>query len=140
MNPTTDTSTNVKDNRVTITSHRPSYRAYELLHFIFSIVPILMGLDKFFNYTTNWEQYLSPPFNVFQAPLTTMYVVWVVEIIVGLFVWIKPKIFAYIVALWLLAIIVNLLILGNFYDIILRDIALLFAALALGQLSHDYDV
>ena len=118
----------------------PSYQAYQILHFAFTIAPILAGLDKFYNFLTNWEQYLSSPFNVFGNPHTTMMGVGVIEIIAGIGVWLKPKIFAYIVALWLLGIILNLLILNNFYDIALRDLGLLLGALALGRLSHKYDV
>lgn len=114
---------------------RPAYQAFQILRFAFTIAPILAGLDKFFNYLTNWEQYLSSPFNVFGNPHTTMMVVGIIEIIAGIGVWIKPKIFAYIVALWLLAIIINLLVLGSFYDIALRDLGLLLGALSLGRLS-----
>ena len=68
-----------------------------------------------------------------------MMVVGVIEIIAGIGVWVKPKIFAYIVMVWLLGIIVNLLLLQSFYDIALRDLGLLLAALALARLSVKYD-
>lgn len=116
-----------------------SYYAYEILRFAFTVAPIAAGLDKFFHILTNWNQYLSEPFNVFRNVDTTMMVVGVIEIIAGLGVWLKPKIFAYIVAAWLLGIIVNLLVLGNFYDIALRDLGLLLGALALGCLSQKFD-
>jgi hypothetical protein len=119
---------------------KPSYQAYQILRFAFTVAPILAGLDKFFNLLTNWEQYLSSPFNVFGNAHTTMMVVGVIEIIAGIGVWLKPKIFAYIIVVWLLGIIINLLILHNFYDIALRDLGLLLGALALGRLSHKYDV
>lgn len=119
---------------------RPSYQAYLILRFAFTVAPILAGLDKFFNYLTSWERYLSAPFNVLGDAHTTMMVVGVIEIIAGIGVWFKPKIFAYIVALWLLGIIVNLLLLHNFYDVALRDLGLLLGALALGRLSAKYDV
>lgn len=118
---------------------KPSYQAYQILHIAFALAPILAGLDKFFNFLTNWEQYLSPTFDIFGNPHTTMMIVGVVEIVAGLGVWLKPKIFSYIVALWLLGIIVNLLLLHNFYDIALRDFGLLLGALALGRLSSKYD-
>lgn len=102
------------------------------------MAPILAGLDKFLNLLTNWQQYLAPQFDVFGNPHTTMMVVGIVEIIAGLGVWFKPKFFSYIVALWLLGIIVNLLMLGNFYDVALRDLGLLLGALALGRLSKTY--
>lgn len=116
-----------------------SHQAFEILRFAFTVAPIIAGLDKFFNFLTLWPQYLSAPFNVFGNAHTTMMVVGVVEIIAGIGVWFKPKIFAYIVALWLLAIIVNLLIIGNYYDIALRDLGLALGALALGRLSHKHE-
>lgn len=115
---------------------RTSHQAYQILRFAFTVAPILAGLDKFFNLLTNWEQYLAAPFDVFGSPPITMMVVGIVEIIAGIGVWIKPKIFAYIVALWLLGIIINLLTLGHFFDIALRDLGLLLGALALGRLSQ----
>lgn len=114
----------------------PNYQAYQILRVAFTIAPILAGLDKFFNFLTQWQQYLSAPFNVLGDSPTTMLVVGVIEIIAGIGIWLKPKIFAYIVALWLLFIIINLLILGNFYDIALRDLGLLLGALALARLSQ----
>lgn len=116
----------------------PSYTAYQILRFVFTFLPIIAGIDKFTHVLTNWEQYLSNPFNVFGNPTTTMMVVGVVEIVAGILVAIYPKIFAYVVALWLFAIIINLLILGQYYDIALRDLGLLFSALALGSLSQEY--
>lgn len=118
----------------------PSFQAYQILRFAFTVAPILAGLDKFFNFLTNWEQYLASPFNVFGNPHTTMMVVGVIEIIAGVGVWLKPKFFAYIIVLWLLGIIINLLLLHNFYDIALRDLGLLLGALALARLSSQYDI
>lgn len=65
-----------------------------------------------------------------------MMVVGVVEIIAGIGVALKPKVFAYIVAIWLLLIILNLLNIPGYYDVALRDLGLLLAALALGRLSQ----
>lgn len=111
------------------------HQAFQILHIGFALLPILAGLDKFFNFLVNWEQYLSAPFNVFGNPHTTMLVVGVIEIIAGIGVLLKPQIFAYVVALWLLGIIINLLILGHYYDVALRDFGLLLGALALARLS-----
>lgn len=33
----------------------PARQAYRILHFGFTVLPILMGLDKFFNLLVNWE-------------------------------------------------------------------------------------
>lgn len=115
----------------------PCYQAYQILHFAFVIAPIIAGVDKFFNLLTTWSDYLSGPFNILGDAQLTMMIVGAVEIIAGIGVWLKPKYFSYIVALWLLAIIVNLLILGLF-GIALRDFGLFLSVLALARLSQCY--
>ena len=48
---------------------------------------------------------------------------------------------AYVVAAWLLLIIVNLLILGQYFDVALRDFGLMVGAIALARLAqgvHDW--
>jgi uncharacterized membrane protein YphA (DoxX/SURF4 family) len=123
----------------------PVYGAFLLLRVGFTALPILMGLDKFFNLLTtspaNWEGYLAKwiadlsPLN----PVHTMMVVGVIEIVAGLAVAIKPRYAAYIVAIWLAGIIVDLLTYSGFYDVALRDFGLLLAALTLGRLASVYD-
>jgi hypothetical protein len=58
-----------------------------------------------------------------------------VEIVAGLLVAFKPRIGAYVVAFWLWGIIVNLLLIPNFFDVALRDFGLSLGALALARLS-----
>ena len=67
-----------------------------------------------------------------------MYAVGVIEIVAGIGVALKPRIFAYVVAAWLVAIIVNLLLIPGFYDVALRDLGLALGALALGRLSQQF--
>jgi uncharacterized membrane protein YphA (DoxX/SURF4 family) len=123
----------------------PAYGAFLLLRVGFTVLPILMGIDKFFNvlttspatwegYLANWIADLSP-----LSPVHTMMVVGVIEIVAGIAVAIKPRYAAYIVAAWLGGIIVNLLTYSGFYDIALRDFGLLLAALTLGRLASLYD-
>ncbi len=116
----------------------PIYQAYQLLRLTFTIAPIVAGLDKFFNYLTNWEQYLAPSFNILGDAHITMMIVGVIEIIAGIGVWVKPRLFSYLVALWLLGIIINLVSLEQFYDIALRDVGLFLSALAFARLSKSY--
>ena len=68
-----------------------------------------------------------------------MYLIGVIEIVAGILVAIKPRWGAYIVALWLVGIILNLATYPGFYDVALRDFGLLLAALALGRLSQVYE-
>lgn len=117
------------------------YQAFEILHWGFVAAPVLAGIDKFLGLLTNWDAYLAPAFAKL-SPLgvhATMQVVGVIEIAAGVVVAIKPRIGAYVVAAWLLGIIVNLVLTGHFYDIALRDFGLCLAALALGRLSESYD-
>lgn len=118
--------------------HNPGYQAYQILHTGFSLAPILFGLDKFLNLTVDWTQYLAPIVANIVPASTFMVIVGVVEIIAGLLVFFKPRIGAYVVAAWLLGIIMNLLLIPGFLDVALRDFGLLLGALALARLSSVY--
>lgn len=114
--------------------------AFRILHFGFTVLPIVAGLDKFFNYLTNWEMYLAPALGRI-LPLSAgvqMRAIGVVEIIAGVIVAVKPRLGAFIVAVWLLAIVVNLLIAQGYYDVALRDIGLCMGGIALGLLSKNF--
>jgi len=114
------------------------YEAYRILHVAFIVAPIVAGVDKFFNLLVNWEQYLPPFANRLLGGYghEFMLVVGVIEILAGLGVAFKPKVFAYVVSLWLLLIVVNLLMIPGYYDVALRDFGLALAALALARLSR----
>lgn len=118
----------------------PRYQAFLLLRTGFVVAPILAGLDKFFGVLVNWDQYLPPFVNNMLGGRghEFMYVVGVIEIIAGIGVLLKPRIFAYVVAAWLVLIIINLLMIPGYYDIALRDLGLAIGALALGRLSEQY--
>ncbi|GLB67110.1 hypothetical protein [Arthrobacter mangrovi] len=117
--------------------HSPVRQAFLLLRTVFTIAPILFGLDKFTNLLTDWTQYLAPvatqviPVSAQQF----MYGVGVVEILAGILVAWRPRIGALVVAAWLLGIIINLLVLPGFFDVALRDFGLLVGALALNRLA-----
>jgi len=117
------------------------YQAYLLLRVGFTVAPIVFGLDKFSNLLVHWPKYLAPWINhlVPGSGQEFMYFVGVVEIVAGLAVLLKPRYGAYLVALWLVGIIVNLLSYSGFYDIALRDFGLMLAALTLGRLASVYD-
>jgi hypothetical protein len=115
-------------------------QAFLLLRTVFTVAPVLFGLDKFLGLLTEWEGYLAPqidglvPGTAHQAMLA----VGVVEIAAGVLVAVLPRIGGYVVAAWLAGIIVNLLLSGGFYDIALRDFGLLVGALALARLAAAY--
>ena len=104
---------------------------------MFTVAPILFGLDKFVGLLTDWEQYLAPQIDAL-IPGTAhqaMLAVGVVEVLAGILVAVAPRIGGYVVAAWLAGIIVNLLLIGDFYDVALRDFGLLVGALALARLA-----
>lgn len=115
------------------------YQAYRILQIAFVAAPILAGVDKFFNFLVQWDQYLAPFFVDLVGAGTFMAVVGVIEIAAGIGVALRPRIFAHVVAAWLLAIIVNLLVVVDYYDIALRNLGLALAALALGRLASHFD-
>jgi hypothetical protein len=116
----------------------PSYQAFLLLRTVFTVAPIAFGLDKFANVLTDWPHYLAPWINdlVPGGASQAMYAVGVVEIFAGLVVAWRPRWGGWLVAAWLLGIIVNLLTLPGFYDVALRDFGLLVAAVALARLAE----
>jgi uncharacterized membrane protein len=115
----------------------PDQQAFLLLRTVFTVAPIIFGLDKFTNLLTDWTMYLAPvATSVVPLPAQSiMYIVGVVEIIAGLAVAFRPRFGSLLVAVWLLGIIINLIVLGNFFDVALRDFGLLVGALALNRLS-----
>lgn len=112
-------------------------QAFLILRVGFTVAPVLFGVDKFVNVLTEWDHYLAPwidrlvPGDAGQA----MMIVGVVEIAAGILVAVRPAIGGYVVAAWLLGIIINLLSMGTYYDIALRDVGLLLGALALARLA-----
>ncbi len=119
----------------------PAYQGFLLLRVAFTVAPILFGLDKFFNVMVDWESYLAPWINdiIPGGASTAMHLVGVIEIVAGVFVALKPRYGAYVVAAWLGGIIVDLLTYSGYYDIALRDFGLMLGALTLARLASRYD-
>jgi len=132
----------VEEPAPTITeASRPGAQAFRILQAAFVVAPILAGLDKFLHLMTNWDKYLAPLINEMiggRGPLL-MKGVGVIEIAAGIGVLWKPRVFAYVVVLWLWAIVFNFILIPGYFDIMVRDIVLSIAALALGRLSVEYD-
>jgi hypothetical protein len=117
-------------------------QAYRLLHIGFVVAPVLAGLDKFFNVLVDWDRYVAPVVTdvLPVSAHTLMLIVGVIEIAAGVLVALRPRIGGYVVAVWLWAIIVNLLVAGDFFDIALRDFGLSLGALALARLAEGLAV
>lgn len=126
-----------------IRAHRrePAYQAYLLLRTAFTLLPLGMGIDKYFNGMVDWPMYLAGWIhNILPGtPQQVMYGVGGVEILAGVLIALKPRYAAYVVAAWLAGIVINLFSYPGFYDIAVRDSMLMVAALALGRLASRYD-
>ena len=119
-----------------------AFQAFWLLRIGFTAAPILFGIDKFFNWTVDWPDYLAPWIDDIMpgGAQDFMYFVGVVEITAGLVVAVAPVIGAPLVAAWLGGIIVNLLTNDppEYYDIALRDFGLMLGALTLTRLAWAF--
>ncbi len=124
-------------NPATRSGSSHAHVARTLLRTLFTVAPIAFGLDKFVDVLADWEMYLAPwiddivPGSAHEAMLA----VGVIEVVAGITVAVAPRWGALLVAAWLGGIIVNLLTMGDFYDVALRDFGLMVSALALAVLA-----
>jgi hypothetical protein len=119
----------------------PVAQAFLVLRIAFTVAPILFGIDKFANVLTDdWTRYLSTQFNdlIPGNASDAMHIVGVVEIVAGLTVAAMPRFGGLLVAGWLGGIILNLLLVGGYGDIALRDFGLLLGALSLSRLASAF--
>ena len=109
----------------------------QLMRYTYGLVPIVAGLDKFTNLLTDWKNYIAPSVSSalpFSAS-TFMAIVGIVEIVAGIIVLVRPRLGGYIVMAWLVAIALNLLISGHYYDVAVRDLVMAIGAFSLAKLS-----
>src|SRR6188508_1102348 len=80
----------------------PAYQAYQILRLGFTVAPIIAGLDKFLHLLVDWDKYLPATVNNMLGGHghEFMLVVGVIEVVAGIGVFLKPKIFAYVVSAW----------------------------------------
>ena len=125
---------------VGVRTQSPSYQAYQILHLAFTVAPIVAGLDKFVHFLVDWKIYLAPVVPPVLGISANMIMLGIgaVEVAAGLLVAFAPRIGGWVVGLWLCGIIVNLLMVGSYFDVALRDLGLALGAFALARLSVDY--
>ncbi len=111
---------------------------WKTLRIVFGVVPIVAGLDKFSNLLTDWPHYLAPAFArmIPFSPHGFMLIVGVIEIVAGIGVLFTPwtRVFAWIVALWLVCISIDLIAAG-FFDIAVRDLVMAVTSFCLARLT-----
>ena len=127
------------------TSHYPAAmadKAYRSLHIGFVAIPLVAGIDKFAGEMVDWTAYLAPlfPSALGVTAATFMKGVGVFEILVAIGMILRPRIFADVFALWIGAVIVNLVIQGLFFDVALFNFGLAAGACALARLSQAKEI
>ena len=132
------TSTNYANPSPSALSDRAG-RVANILKWTYGLVPIIAGADKFTHLLTDWNQYLAPVVTdiIPLSPGTFMSIVGVIEIIAGVLVLVRPKIGSLVVGFWLLGIVINLLLTGQYYDIAVRDAVMAVGAFSLFILLAD---
>ena len=121
-----------------VSSNSTVRSVWMVLRVTFGIVPIVAGADKFTDILVNWDMYLNPdiakmlPFSVH----IFMQIVGCIEIIAGIIVLIKPSVGGWIVMIWLICIALQLIAMGNYYDVAVRDIVMSIGAMSLARLSR----
>ena len=123
----------------TTTSMTKVSRVAQIMRVTYGLLPILAGLDKFMHLLTDWNKYLAPVVTdvIPVTPGTFMSIVGVIEIIAGIIVFVKPKLGSIIVGLWLLAIAINLMLTGQYFDVAVRDIIMAIGAFCLYSLLDE---
>lgn len=114
-------------------------KIYTILKYVFVVVPIVAGLDKFTNILTDWSQYVNPILTQ-TIPMNSdsfMMIVGIIEIAAGLLVLLKTKIGALVVSIWLALIALSLIASFSFVDVAVRDLVMAISAYILYLLSGD---
>ncbi len=119
-----------------VSEHHAVQMTQRTLKYLFGLVPIVAGADKFTNLLAHWENYLNPHLSAIITPVLFMRLVGIIEIVAGILVFVKPRLGAYVVMAWLLAIALQLIVQGQYLDVAVRDIVLaLGGALTLAKLT-----
>jgi uncharacterized membrane protein YphA (DoxX/SURF4 family) len=123
------------------TAIQQAHSAQKILQYTYGLVPIVAGLDKFTNLLTNWENYLSAPVaNILPFSAGTfMVIVGIIEIAAGVLVLLRPRIGAYVVMTWLIAIALTLVVGGKYFDVAVRDLVMAVGAFVLAKLSGVFN-
>lgn len=122
-------------------SNLPAKEAFVILRAAYVAIPILAGVDKFYDLAAHWDVYLAPTLSGWFGLSThsTMLAVGVIEVVLGLGVAVSPRIFGNILGLWLIAVIADLMLLGGRYDVVLMTAGLAAGSFALGRLGQQFE-
>lgn len=112
-------------------------RAFTALRIGLGTTAVLAGADKFTDLLVDWDKYLNPVVADRVDRKRFMHAVGIIEMAVGATILAKsPKIGGYVASAWLAAIALNLVTMGRYFDIAVRDLNMAAAAYVLAQLSE----
>jgi hypothetical protein len=121
-----------------------AYAAFWLLRIGFGVLPIVVGIDKYFDNFVDRKQYLwvGVTNDLHISAGSFMHIAGAIEIVAGLLVLFAPQLGSALVSVWLGGIVANMLLVGfdehQYWDIALRDAGLLVGAVALLLLATTY--
>ncbi len=119
------------------TTNQTVRSVWTVLRFTFGLVPIIAGADKFTDLLANWDMYLNPTISS-MLPFSAhvfMQIVGGIEIVAGLIVLAKPSVGGWIVMAWLICIALQLIAMGKYLDVAVRDLVMSIGAMSLARLS-----
>jgi|GEM_PF-1779856 len=109
---------------------------WTISHYAYAIVPIIIGIDKYLYRIVDWKIFVSPFVASMISPLHLIPLLGIIEISSGILLYFYPRLGSYLVAGLLSMVIVNLFLIGNMYDIILRDAFITFAYIMFALLTE----
>lgn len=112
---------------------------FKLMHLIFISVPLIAGIDKYFNFITDWEKYVSPLFKPLlpMSPKNAMRCAGVAEVAIGVVTIKKPRVGSSLFSMMMFGIIVNLLTMRKQKHIASLDLCMGLFALCFALLLPD---
>lgn len=112
--------------------------AWNALRFTYGIGFVVLGVDKFFNFITDWQIYLWQELpTAFGVDATMLvYAAGVVEIVAGLAILSRfARAGGYILGTWLLLVVANLVLRGNFWEVAISQLMIAVGAYTFAQLT-----
>ena len=114
-------------------------KAYWLLRTTFGLLFLLVGIDKFFNFLVNWQQFLCPLTvdYVSISPFILIRLFGLYQIILGLFLFSRWTLLsAYAALLTLIFIFFNLIGTSDLYIVMGHDVIMIMLAITLIFLTN----
>jgi hypothetical protein len=127
------------NNKAPVQTRLKQRLVFKLLHLLFISVPLIAGIDKYYNFITDWEKYISPLFKPFlpMSPTRAMKCAGVVEIAIGITAIKRPRLGTSLFSALMFGIILNLLTMRKQLHIASLDFCMAMFSLSFALLLPD---